>query len=77
MQHSESACHLGSPGTQTFHAGDSSGLWKFDGYDEQGKRTGNLAGMQQPFLWAYNIPFSDFMELNVKLISSKLENFTR
>jgi hypothetical protein len=66
--------------TQTFHAGVTYlDYGKFDGYDEQGNPTGEFGGNEVAVSvgYAYNIPRSDFYAgANVKLISSKLENFT-
>jgi len=66
--------------TQTFHAGVTYlDYGSFDGYDEQGNATGEFGGNEVAVSvgYAYNIPRSDFyVGANVKLISSKLENFT-
>ncbi len=66
--------------TQTFHAGVTYlDYGTFDGYDEQGNATGEFGGNEVAVSvgYAYNIPWSDFyVGANVKLISSKLENFT-
>jgi len=51
----------------------------FDGYDERGESTGDFSGGEVAFSvgYAYNIPWSDFyVGANVKLISSKLEQYT-
>ena len=66
--------------TQTFHAGVTYlNYGTFDGFDEQGNSTGEFSGNEVAVSvgYAYNIPWSDFyVGANVKLISSKLENFT-
>ncbi|WP_194850663.1 type IX secretion system protein PorQ [Nonlabens antarcticus] len=65
---------------QTFHIGVTYlDYGTFDGYDEQGISTGEFGGNEVAVSagYAYNIPWSDFyVGANVKLISSKLENFT-
>ena len=51
----------------------------FAGYDEQGNETGDFSGGEVAFSvgYAYNIPRTDFfVGANLKLISSKLEQYT-
>ncbi len=51
----------------------------FDGYDQFGNATGSFTGNAVAVSagYAYNIPFSDFyIGANIKLISSKLEQYT-
>lgn len=66
--------------TQVFHTSvNYINYGTFDGYNEFGESTGEFGGgeVALSFGYAYNIPFSDFyVGANVKLISSKLEQYT-
>lgn len=66
--------------TQVFHAGvNYVNYGSFDGYNQFGESTGEFGGGEVALSlgYAYNIPFSDFYAgANVKLISSKLEQYT-
>ncbi len=66
--------------TQIFHVGATYiNYGKFDGYDETGESTGDFGGgeVALSFGYARNIPWSDFhVGVNVKLISSKLEQYS-
>ncbi|WP_406683641.1 type IX secretion system protein PorQ [Seonamhaeicola sp. MEBiC1930] len=66
--------------TQTFHAGVTYiNYGSFDGYDEQGNSTGTFSGGESALSFGYSrqIGYSDFyLGGNVKLISSKLEQYT-
>ncbi|WP_339610522.1 type IX secretion system protein PorQ [uncultured Planktosalinus sp.] len=66
--------------TQVFHTGVTYiNYGKFDGYDEQGESTGKFGGGEVALSAGYarNIPWSDFYwGVNVKLISSKLEEYS-
>ena len=65
--------------TQTFHAGVTYiNYGNFEGYDENGNRTGDFTGNEAALSigYALQIGFSDFYAgANVKLISSKLEQY--
>ena len=66
--------------TQTFHAGVTYiNYGSFDGYDENGNSTGTFTGNEAAlsFGYALQIGYSDFYAgANVKLISSKLEQYS-
>src|SRR5690606_37643756 len=66
--------------TQVIHAGITYITYgKFEGYDEQGESTGDFGGGEVALSVGYarNIPWTDFhVGVNVKLISSKLEEYT-
>lgn len=66
--------------TQVFHTGITYiNYGQFDGYDENGNSTGDFSGGEVALSlgYAYNIPYSDiYVGANVKLISSKLEEYT-
>lgn len=66
--------------TQVIHAGITyMNYGKFDGYDESGNPTNSFSGGEVAVSvgHARNIPFSDFhIGVNVKLISSKLEEYS-
>lgn len=66
--------------TQVIHAGVTYiNYGKFEGYDEQGESTGDFGGGEVALSVGYarNIPWTDFhVGVNVKLISSKLEEYT-
>lgn len=66
--------------TQVIHAGITYiNYGKFEGYDEQGESTGDFGGGEVALSVGYarNIPWTDFhVGVNVKLISSKLEEYT-
>ncbi len=66
--------------TQVIHAGVTYvNYGQFDGYDENGNTTAGFSGGEVAVSlgYAYNIPYSDFyVGANVKLISSKLEQYT-
>ncbi|MGC6525610.1 MAG: type IX secretion system protein PorQ, partial [Flavobacteriaceae bacterium] len=65
--------------TQTFHAGVTYiNYGNFEGYDENGNSTGDFTGNEAALSigYALQIGFSDFFAgANVKLISSKLEQY--
>ena len=65
--------------TQTFHAGVTYiNYGNFEGYDENGNRTGDFTGNEAALSigYALQIGFTDFYAgANVKLISSKLEQY--
>jgi len=65
--------------TQTFHIGMTYvNYGNFDGYDENGVSTGTFSGSEAAFSagYAIQIGYSDFYAgANVKLISSKLEQY--
>lgn len=75
-----SYAHLINRRTQVIHAGVTYvNYGKFAGYDQFGNSTGDFGGGEVALSlgYAYNIPFSDFyVGANVKLISSKLEQYT-
>jgi hypothetical protein len=66
--------------TQIFHTGVTYiNYGSFDGYDEQGESTGSFGGGEVALSLGYarNIPWTDFYwGVNVKLISSKLEEYS-
>ena len=66
--------------TQTFHAAVTYvNYGSFDGYDESGNSTGRFTGNETSISFGYSlqIGFSDFYAgANLKLISSKLEQYT-
>src|SRR5690554_7124405 len=66
--------------TQVLHAGVSYvNYGKFDGYDEAGTPTNSFSGGEVALSLGHarNIPYTDFhVGLNVKLISSKLEQYS-
>ena len=66
--------------TQTFHIGVTFvNYGNFDGYDEYGNNTGSFSGGESAISlgYAFQLGFSDFYAgANVKLISSKLEQYT-
>lgn len=66
--------------TQVIHAGVTYvNYGTFNGYDETGEATGDFSGGEAALSvgYAYNIPWSDFyVGANVKLISSKLEQYS-
>lgn len=66
--------------TKVIHAGVSYiNYGKFDGYDEFGESTGTFGGSEIALSVGYarNIPWTDLhVGVNVKLISSKLEEYT-
>ncbi len=66
--------------TQTFHAAVTYvNYGSFDGYDESGNSTGRFTGNETSISFGYSlqIGFSDFyVGANLKLISSKLEQYT-
>ena len=66
--------------TQVIHAGITyMNYGKFDGYDEAGNSTNSFSGNEVAVSvgHARNIPFTDFhVGVNVKLISSKLEQYS-
>lgn len=66
--------------TQVIHAGITyMNYGTFDGYDESGNPTNSFSGSEVAFSvgHARNIPFTDFhVGVNVKLISSKLEQYS-
>lgn len=66
--------------TQTFHASVTYvNYGSFDGYDESGNSTGRFTGNETSISFGYSlqIGFSDFYAgANLKLISSKLEQYT-
>lgn len=66
--------------TQTFHAAVTYvNYGSFDGYDERGNSTGRFTGNETSISFGYSlqIGFSDFYAgANLKLISSKLEQYT-
>lgn len=66
--------------TQVIHAGVTYvNYGKFDGYDELGNPTSSFSGSEVALSvgHARNIPFTDFhVGVNVKLISSKLEQYS-
>lgn len=66
--------------TQVIHAGITyMNYGKFDGYDESGNPTNSFSGGEVAVSvgHARNIPFTDFhIGVNVKLISSKLEEYS-
>ncbi len=65
--------------TQTFHAGVTYiNYGNFEGYDENGNRTGDFTGNEAALSigYALQIGFTDFYAgANIKLISSKLEQY--
>lgn len=64
---------------QTFQAGiNYVNYGKFDGYDEQGIKTGNFTGSEiaLSFGYSYNVPYTDLhLGLSGKLINSTLESY--
>lgn len=66
--------------TQVIHAGATYvNYGAFDGYDEQGNPTSSFSGGEVALSVGYarNIPYTDFhLGANVKLISSKLEQYS-
>jgi len=64
---------------QTFHGGvNYVNYGTFEGYDENGNRTGDFTGSEiaLSFGYAYNIPATDiFVGANLKAISSTLESY--
>ncbi|NBL65685.1 type IX secretion system protein PorQ [Flavobacterium sp. NST-5] len=65
---------------QTFHgAVNYVNYGSFEGYDENGQRTGDFTGsdISVSFGYAYNIPWTDiYVGANAKLISSTLESYS-
>lgn len=75
-----SYAYLWNRRTQVLHAGVSYvNYGKFDGYDEAGTPTNSFSGGEVALSLGHarNIPYTDFhVGLNVKLISSKLEQYS-